>query len=135
MEAEKIFDVGQEVYQNQNPKFEPKNLEFFTELKNKFTYLSEKFISIRMRIMDLYTLARIFHKFEDKTQEQREKNFPEYATNIIYYAGSDHIVYILNLLKEFGFNEIYTSGPKASEKACIFAPTLEKLEEKLISRG
>ena len=47
-----------------------------------------------MRIMDLYTLARIFHKFEDKTQEQREKKFPEYATNIIYYAGSEHIVYI-----------------------------------------
>ena len=45
LESEKIFDVVQEVYQNQNPKFEPKNVEFFYRIKKQvYLFIREIYI-------------------------------------------------------------------------------------------
>ena len=82
------------------------------------------------KIMDIYTLARIFHKFESKPNQIR-RHTPAYATNIIYYAGDIHSKYTQSLLIRLGFKEIYAQENK-NDKACIFAPSLTLLEKYML---
>ena len=132
--AEKVLQVVENVYKYNEPKFVRKNYDFFINLENELEDLFEELVFIMKNIMDIYTLARIFHAFQSKTEEQKTKNFPKYASNIIYYAGADHIMYTLEMLKEFGFEEIYSTGSHSLESnACVKAPPFSKLQEKMIT--
>ena len=134
-ESEEVFDEVEQAFENGTPEFGEETVDFFSDLNTKLKHLYNKWLEITLQIMDLYTLARIFHEFKAQTDEQKQKNFPKYATNIMYYAGADHINYTFEILKEFGFNEIYNSRDVSYDKkkpACVKAPSFEILEKHLI---
>ena len=134
-QAEPVLSKVEQVYKTQEPKFIENNYDYFVSLKKELRNLSSNLVDIKAPIMDLYTLARIFHQFRPSKKEEGKKeetNFPKYATNIIYYGGVFHTDYTLKILKEFGFEEIYHAGSYDQENACIKAPSLEILEKKLI---
>ena len=130
--AEKVFDVVENFYINNKPELGQKTMNFFVQLQKEVHDLALEMVVSTGYTMDLYTLARIFHKFIPKTQKEKDK-FPIYATNIIYYAGAEHIKYSLEILKQFGFKAIYNGVPAAFQwRACIKAPPFEKLQQKII---
>ena len=134
-EAEQIFNMVDNVYKQHKVELNERNLTVFAYLRDELTKLLYKMINITAEIVDLYTLGRIFHKFKYKTQEQKQNDFPTYATNIIYYAGLTHTRYTYRVLKYLGFEDVYTTQTQnatAESKACVKAPSLEKLKEKLI---
>ncbi len=54
-------------------------------------------------IMELYTLGRMFKKFDN------EKYDKQYAKNIIVYVGKNHYDVIINFLEEYGFKQTIKS--------------------------
>ena len=74
-EAEEVFDKVEEMYKNNNPQFIEENYIDFTELHDELTELGDKLIDITFPILDLYSLARIFHEFRPKTLTQKKKIF------------------------------------------------------------
>ena len=145
-EAEEVFNKVEKIYKNNNPPFIEDHYLDFTKLYDELSDLEDRLLDITFRVQDLYTLARIFHKFTPKPGAQPKINFTKYPTNIIYYAGATHTDYTLKVLTKLGYKEIYASGSytpeiyenpsysqESKDRACIPAPSLEILEKILIS--
>lgn len=62
-------------------------------------------LNIAIIMVDVYTLSRVFKKFNVKNVNQ-----PEEPTNIIIYAGNHHSKRYRKFLKNNGYNEILSSG-------------------------
>jgi len=77
------------------------------DLYENFLYIaSTSFASF----MDIYTLARMFKKFDVSNSYD-----PEYAKNIIVYAGDSHIIFYRKFLLDFGYTEKYHKKYKESK--------------------
>tara|TARA_Y100000389_G_scaffold59633_1_gene55735 strand:+ start:2144 stop:3307 length:1164 start_codon:yes stop_codon:yes gene_type:complete len=84
-------------------------------------YLREIFILH----MDIYTLARMFKKFNITYDHH-----PPKPLNIIYYAGTAHTKNMLFMLQELGFNITENSIPVTSTLSCT---NIQSLKQPLFS--
>ena len=76
---------------------EEKNSNILVKLYNKIANLVLfVFFDLFTKILDLYTVARIFHQF-------KPFNTTPQADNVIIYAGENHSQTIRNILDRFGF--------------------------------
>ena len=65
--------------------------------------------------MDVYMLARMFKKFNVSGSYD-----PEYAKNIIVYAGAAHVLFYRQFLLSNGFIEKYNKQyTKKSKRSCL----------------
>lgn len=93
------------------PQFQKE--EISKQIFDLIKILHSCFLDIVSRIMDGYSLGRIFKEFNVTNEEQ-----PKRAHNIIYYAGSFHTEYICDFLIKNGFENI-ESVSKGNYKNCI----------------
>jgi hypothetical protein len=102
------YDLASKVMDNISEELAELTREYFNKIISKFTdtgYDLEsevgpfvKWIPLYIsRMMDYYLLARMFGK--------------GYGRNAIIYAGDNHASFLINFLKERGFEVDYTSGP------------------------
>ena len=137
-EAEPLFYRLEQFIASSELEFGHNKLDVLKKLYYDFRWLLNGLVRIEFKIMDLYTLARIFHEFKPKTRKEETKNFPKYPTNILYYAGAAHTEYTLKILKQFGFQHLYTSGTldiHHDYAACIKVPSFEILQNILIPQS
>ena len=105
-------------------------MSFVNKIYEGLKNVPELIIYNSLKIMDIYTLARIFHYFRPEKDEM-PRNFPLYATNIIYYSGENHSRYTQSLLIQIGFKEIFAQQNRY-DKACVIAPSFRSLEQMMI---
>lgn len=82
-----------------------------------FTYFTVGQYS-EARLMDIYTLARIFHQF--KISDESKSN----VTHGIFYGGSAHSEFITNFLIESGYTQLFHNE---SASGCISVPKYPSL--------
>lgn len=87
-----------------------------------FSYYLRTIFSLHM---DIYTLARMFKKFNITYDHH-----PPKPLNIIYYAGTTHTKNMLFMLQELGFNTTEKSIPVTSTLSCT---NIQSLKQPLFS--
>lgn len=80
------------------------------------------------QILDLYTLARIFHRF-DLSDKDIKLGMPEYPKNIIVYAGTFHSKNINRILLSLGYHQLFHS--ENINKSCVDAPSIDLILDHL----
>lgn len=85
-------------------------------------------LSIVTQIFDLYTLARIFHRF-DLNDRDIKLGMPEYPKNVIIYAGTFHSKNINKILISLGYKQLFSS--ENVDKSCVDAPPLDLILDHL----
>ena len=71
-------------------------------------------------LVDVYTLARIFKKFQvNHARNTRKTDEPEEPHNIIMYAGDAHSIQVRRFLEKLGFELISESKGDAEKDFCV----------------
>ena len=93
-----------------------------SQLLDALSVLNNSTVMINARVVDVYTLSRIFKKFDTKKSKDVGFNInyqPEIPHNIIIYAGDAHSDVYRKFLKYIGSEEIAMSGPREIKNSHI----------------
>ena len=93
-----------------------------SQLLDALSVLNNSTVMINARVVDVYTLSRIFKKFDTKKSKDVGFNInyqPEIPHNIIIYAGDAHSDVYRKFLKYIGSEEIAMSGPREIKNSPI----------------
>lgn len=93
------------------------------DLKKLYVSIGENLFDLQSRLMDIYTLARIFKKFKNTTFQ------PEEPTNIIIYQGGEHSDACKYVLRKMGFKKIEMSRGNVKD-GCL---DVRKIKQPLFS--
>jgi hypothetical protein len=132
-EKTKIRDFANEEFKNQRHTFIQKTYDIRTYLTkcydetsktynfyqlsdyeyinffNKLSLFFDELLLLNAVLVDIYTLARMFKKFELNTRNTRKTDEPEEPHNIIMYAGHVHSERVRRFLKKLEFDIISES--------------------------
>lgn len=105
----KAVDLSDKLLQG----YDTKTANDLTDLLNDVIYY---FINYNPRIMDIYTLARIFHHFGNTKKNQ--KPTVEYG---IFYGGAIHSKYLTNYLIQSGYTVVSSDE---NDSGCVLVPSI-----------
>lgn len=69
----------------------------YFEHNKLFSFFKKKSINLRLAILETYSIARMFRKFEHK-ENRLNKCESNDVNNIIYFGGDDHVLNVFNFL-------------------------------------